>query len=117
VNEALDEYNDLRIVVLIRSVASREYLLFEEEAQRFPAGDFRWAFNTTTDTLWGYDRTTGEHRFVWQPHGSQFTILRHVPASARGFSINRNVPMVTANNILDALGFSQEWITIRGTHG
>jgi len=86
VNEALDRYTDLRIVVLIRNMTTRQFRIFEEEAQRFVPTEFRWSFNAQGN-LEGHNKTTGEHQFTWQPHGSQFTILRPVPASARRFSM------------------------------
>jgi hypothetical protein len=113
VNEALDHYNDLRIVALVRNMDTRQYRMFEEEAQRFTPTDFKWAFNAKGN-LEGHNRTTGEHQFTWQPHGSQFTILRRVPASARRFSIDPNVPIVTPDTILASITFKPNWITIYG---
>ena len=113
VNEALDHYNDLRIVVMIRNMATRQYLIFEEEAQRFTATDYHWLVNKR-ENLEGHNRLTGEHTFTWQPHGSQFTVIRHVPASVRRFAIAPNVPMVQPDTILAAIKFKPEWITIYG---
>lgn len=113
VNEALDHHDDLRIVVMIRNMETREYRVFEEEAQRFTPADFRWGFNRNNN-LEGFDRVSGEHRFTWQPHGSQFTIKRHVPASARRFSIDPNVPMVSPEAVLSGIGFNPSWVTVYG---
>lgn len=113
VNEALDHYSDLRIIVLVRDMETRRFRIFEEEAQRFTATDYQWAFNTN-DNLEGHNRTSGEHQFTWQPHGSQFTILRRVPASARRFAIAPNVPLVTPDTILASIRFRPDWITIYG---
>jgi hypothetical protein len=63
VNEALDYYNDLRIVVMIRNMATRQYRIFEEEAQRFTVTDFSWSFNKRGN-LEGHNRLTGEHVFT-----------------------------------------------------
>lgn len=113
VNEALDQYDELRIIVMIRNMATRQFRLFEEEAQRFTPADFRWEFNERGN-LEGRNRVSGEHQFTWQPHGSQFTVLRHVPASARRFCIDPNVPIVPSDTILAAIRFKPEWITIYG---
>lgn len=112
VNEALDEYNELRIVVLIRNMEAKEFVLFEQEALRFTPGDFRWEFNKN-ENLEGFNQADNQHCFTWQPHGSQFTIKRLVPGSARHFSINRNVPILTPDTILAAIHYSDSWITIR----
>lgn len=113
VNEAMDEFDDLRIVVMIRNMETREFLIFEEEAQRFTPTDYSWAFNNHGN-LEGHNRADGKHEFTWQPHGSQFTILRRVPASARKFRINPNIPMVQPDTILASIRFRREWITIYG---
>lgn len=113
VNEAMDKFDDLRIVVMVRNMETREFLIFEEEAQRFTPTEYKWSFNKRYN-LEGYSRTTGKHEFTWQPSGSQFTVLRRVPASARRFKINPNVPMVQPETILAAIRFKPEWITIYG---
>jgi len=113
VNEAMDRYDDLRIVIMVRNMETREFLIFEEEAQRFAPTAYSWSFNKRGN-LEGHNRTTREHEFTWQPHGSQFTILRRVPASTRRFKINPNVPMVQPDTILAAIRFKPEWITIYG---
>lgn len=113
VNEALDQYNDLRIVVMARNMATREFRIFEEEALRFTPTDFVWAFNKQGN-LEAHSKETKGHVFTWQPHGSQFTILRSIPASARRFAILPNVPMVQPETILAAIKFKPEWITIYG---
>ncbi len=113
VNEAMNQYDDLRIVVMVRNMETREFLIFEEESQRFTLTAYSWSFNNRGN-LEGHNRTNGVHEFTWQPHGSQFTILRHVPASARRFKINPNVPMVQPDTILAAIRFRVEWITVYG---
>ena len=113
VDEALNEFDDLRIVVLVRDMVSRRFSIFEEEARRYNPSDFAWTFNKRGN-LEGRSILNGEHRFTWQPHGSQFTVRRVVPASARQFSINQNIPIVETDSILAAVRFNPSWITIRG---
>lgn len=114
INEALVEHNELRVVVMVRNLKSREFLVFEEEAMRFTPADFSWEYNPRGN-LEGRNRVDGTHHFTWQPHGSQFTIFRVVPASAQRFSINRDVPTVSFKDILTAVNFDQDWITIHPT--
>lgn len=110
VNEALNEYDDLRVVVLVRDMVTKHFLIFEEEAVRYTPGDYRWAFNKRNN-LEGHD-PDDRHVFTWQPHGAQFTILRRVPPSARRFLINRNIETVTDDSILAYIRFTPDWITI-----
>ena len=112
VNEALDEFNDLRIAVLVRNMANREFLLFEDEARRFVNSNYSWEFNHR-GTLWGTDKSNGVHRFTWQPHGSQFTVIRDVPSSARRFSIAPQVPVVDPETILTNINYEDSWIQIQ----
>ena len=111
VDEAMDQFEDLRVAVLIRNIAAREFLLFEEEAHRYPPGDYCWSFNKN-ENLEGRERATGRHCFTWQPHGSQFTIIRDIPGSSRRFSITPNIPMVDPQTVLDNVGFAPIWVSI-----
>ena len=111
VNEALDEHDDLRIIVLLRNIETREFVLFEEEARRFAPSEYDWSF-TDKGNLKGSHRQSHLHTFTWQFHGSQFTVFRDVPSSARRFKIIPDVPMVSPDAILDALKFNEDWIGI-----
>ena len=111
INESLHEHNDLRIVVLIRNVEKKEFVLFEENVERFAADDFVWEKNSQGN-FEGYVKATRDHRFTWQSHGSQFTIKRHIPGSAVKFSINQIIPLVDKKHILDLINFEEDWIKI-----
>ena len=113
VNEGMDEHADLRIAVLVRDMARREFVLFEEPAMRFVPDNYGWQFNKNGN-MEGFNRDTGEHCFTWQPHGGQFTILRTVPASARRFSIGPRVPLVEVHQVLAYVGYREDWIQIHG---
>lgn len=114
-NEALSEYDDMRIVALIRNIDSREFVLFEEEATRYIPEEFIWSY-TSQGNLQGKHKLTGKHAFTWQFHGGQFTIIREVPASARQFVVARNqsldVSQLTPDAILTDLGYTDNWIDI-----
>lgn len=111
INESLNHHDELRIAVLIRNMTDRTFCLFEQPAGLFPAHDYRWEFNNRGN-LEGYEKSTGAHCFTWQPHGSQFTIMRLVPGSAKRFSINRNVPLVAAEHVLRIIRFDSGWINL-----
>ena len=111
VNESLDHHDELRIAALIRNMPDRKFILFEQPVGLFPADDYRWSFNARGN-LEGRDKATGDHCFTWQPHGSQFTIIRPVPGSARHFSINQTVPLVAPKHVLRLVRYDPGWITI-----
>ncbi len=113
IDEALHEFDELRIIVFIRDMAIRTFVLFEEEAQRFIPEDYEWKINKNGN-FEGYDKATGDHYFTWQPSGSQFSIYRSVPGSARRFHIVPDVPLVTPEVILSHVKFQPDWIKIDG---
>ena len=113
-DEALKVYNQLRVAVLVRNFGARTFLLFEEDTQRYNYSEFTWAFNKNGNLVGRSQDEKETARFTWQPHGSQFTIHRTVPASAKRFSINREVPTIEPDTVLTAIGFDRDWITIYG---
>jgi hypothetical protein len=113
INESLGEHDDLRIAVLIRNLETREFLLFEESAIRYAGDDYRWEKNARGN-FEGFNKATNQHCFTWQPHGSQFTVLREVPGSAVKFIINQNPPIIEQQHILNLARFKDEWIQIIG---
>ena len=112
VNEAMNRYDDLRVGVLVRNMSTREFTLFEEEAQRFVPSNYEWQFNKRGN-LEGREKSTKVHRFTWQPHGSQFTIIREAPSSARRFSIGPKVPELDPEAVLSQVNFEESWIQIQ----
>ena len=112
VNRAMEECDDLRIAFLVRNVEAKEFVLFEDAAQRFVPEDYIWTFNRRNN-LEGREKDSGLHRFTWQPHGSQFTIHRGIPGSARHFTITHNVPMVDPAAVLAYVEYRDSWIEIQ----
>lgn len=111
VNEALGEHDDLRISVFIRNFETKQFVLFEETAHRYAADDFEW-YKNNNGNFEGYEKATKAHRFTWQPHGSQFTIIRDVPGSAVKFIINQNPHLIEEEHIIRLSGFKDSWIEI-----
>ena len=111
VNEALSRYDDLRVVVLVRNFPDRRFLIFEDEARRYVPSDYSWRFNDQRN-LEGIERLNGRHAFTWQPRGSQFTIIRPVPAFAKTFGISADVPLISAADVLARIGYDDAGIEI-----
>lgn len=86
------------------------YCIFEEENQRYRTNDYFWESNKNGNLI-GKEIETGETKFTWQPHGSQFTIHTKVPQNAIKFTIKK--PMeITKNQLLNSIGFDKTWIKI-----
>lgn len=109
VNQSFNEFSDLRIVVMIRDMDALEFCLFEYDASRYTPSDYLWEKNKKNNLV-GYDKSTGKHVFTWQPHGSQFTVIKSVPASACKFRIKRHPGVVEPQHILRLARFSNDWI-------
>lgn len=112
VDQSKNDYDDLRVIILIRNMTQLEFCLFEYEPVRFSPGDYEWKVGTTANrsNLYGYERATGDQRFTWQFHGSQFTIHKIVPGSAAKFRIVRHPGLIEQQHVLDLIGFRPEWI-------
>lgn len=106
-----EKYKNLRTIVLIKSQDLTEVVVFEFETIRYDHELFLWEWNENNNLV-GTDRKTSEHRFTWQPHGSQFTIIEDVPAKSLVIQI-KQPPSLDKDKILDTLGFDNSWITVK----
>lgn len=109
VNESLNQHDDLRIFIMVRHMEALEFTLFESEAVRYVPQEYRWEKNHNGN-LEGYDIQHREHRFSWQPHGSQFTVIHHVPASAYRFRITKKPALIEARHVMNLVKFDDSWI-------
>lgn len=110
INLALDNYNPVRTMVLVRSEDCLSFCLFEEDTHRYASNEFRWEINRNGNLI-GKSILTGETKFTWQPHGSQFTIHDTVPPNAIRFTI-KQPPTITQESILEAINFDASWVEI-----
>lgn len=103
-------FKHVRTVVLIKSNDLLELVAFEFETLLYPAEFYRWEWNKNNNLI-GYDKATNEHRFTWQPHGSQFTIIENVPDDHLAIRIKKP-RQVNQDDILNAVGFNESWLEI-----
>ena len=109
VSSVRQRFAHCRTIVLIKSDDLSENAVFEFETLRFEADRFTWNWNKRHN-LEGFD-AQGQHRFTWQPHGSQFTVIEEVPADRIAFGLRLPGPL-PPDATLKALGFSEDWVTI-----
>lgn len=109
VEEATTQYPNLRTVVLIRDMEGFRFKIFETQTSQFDPADYAWSRNPRNN-FEGHAVQGGAHTFTWQPHGSQFTIIRPVSGSARSFEV-RKPGTLDPQQILSSLGYSQNWVT------
>ncbi len=104
-----ERFSHCRTVVLLKSDDLSEIAVFEHETIRFEPKEYVWSWNKNRN-LEGHDRS-GEHRFTWQPHGSQFTIVERVPSDRIACRIRLPEPM-SLERVLDQLGFDESWVEL-----
>ena len=110
VEEAIERYAHLRGIVLIRNMTTLTFKVFELPLSLYDPADYAWSANRRNNLI-GTNIQDGSHAFTWQPNGSQFTIHRTVSGSARSFQI-RKPPILDSEQILQAMGYSEDWVTL-----
>ncbi len=105
------KYHHLRTTVLIKSEDLLELALFEHDTLLYDPNAFRWQWNQNKNLI-GID-SEGEHKFTWQPHGSQFTIIEHVPDDRLAIVIQQP-GRLSKEAVLNELGFTYDWVKILG---
>jgi hypothetical protein len=110
VSAVREKFKHLRTVILLKSNDLTEIVVFEFDTIRYDPELFRWEWNTNKNLV-GFERKTSGHKFTWQPHGSQFTILEEVPDKKLVVKI-RQPEVLDKDKILETLGFDESWVTV-----
>lgn len=101
-------YRHLRTVVLVKSDDLLEVAVFEFDTLRYAPDLFSWNWNDRGN-LEGRDE--GGHRFTWQPHGAQFTIIEKVPQNRLAIRV-KQPPKIDREAVLKAMGFDSSWVEV-----
>ena len=115
VSSIREKFKHLRTVILIKSNDLSEVAIFEFETIRYDNELYRWEWNKNNNLI-GVEKRSNEHKFTWQPHGSQFTIIEIVPNNCLVIRIKQPEPL-NKDQILTTLGFDKSWITIIQNNG
>jgi len=105
-----DKFSHVRTVVLIKADDLTKCAVFETETVFYQLDRYKWARNPRGN-LEGHDESNNVHRFTWQPHGSQFTIIEDVPQSRVCFSVTPPTP-IDRDKLLEAIGYNESWIQV-----
>lgn len=100
----------VRTVVLVKSKDYRDYLIFEFDTVRYDPELYFFKWNKRGN-LEGFEKESGQHRFTWQPGGSQFTIIERVPQERLHISV-KPPDQIDKATILKAVGFDKSWCEI-----
>jgi len=114
VDAVRDKFKETRTVVLLKpngfDTEKIPFTVFEFETVRYPIDLYEWHRNPNGN-LEGIDKRTGEHRFTWQRHGSQFTIKESVPEKRLRFVVKKP-PSLNEQEVLRLVGFDPSWIEV-----
>lgn len=94
----------------MKSKDFQTFSIFEFDSIRYDYEKYDWKWNTRGN-LEGFDKADNSHRFTWQPHGSQFTIIEKVPKKKLIVKIKKPT-LIDSDKFLKNLGFKDDWITI-----
>jgi len=115
VSSIREKFKNLRTIVLVKSDDLTELAVFEFDTIRYDNELFYWKWNERLN-LEGYEKATNEHKFTWQPHGSQFTIIEEVPNERLVIRI-KQPKILDKDEVMNAIGFTNDWITIEKIRG
>jgi len=104
------KYKHLRTVVLIKSEDLLEVSVFEFDTVFYAPDDYVWSWNKR-ENLEGKTAKNGDHKFTWQPHGSQFTVVESVPKNRLAIRL-KQPPLLDRDTVLAALHFDASWVEI-----
>lgn len=104
------KYNDLRTVVLVKSDDLLELAAFEFDTELYMPDQYNWYWNKNRN-LEGTDKRDGCHRFTWQPHGSQFTIIEDIPKERLAIRLKQPPPL-DRDKVLATMEFDDSWIEV-----
>ena len=110
VESVRSRFSHVRTVVLIKSSDLTKVSIFELETIMYPSENYHWQRNKRGN-LEGFSKISGEHKFTWQPHGSQFTIVETVPDVCLMLRI-KNPGKISEEAILKQVGFDKNWIEV-----
>lgn len=110
VTSVREKFKNLRTVVLVKSEDLSRLAVFEYDTIRYEPDlyDFSWNKN---ENLEGFERGTNIKKFVWQPHGSQFTIIEQVPENSLVLNI-KQPESLDKEVVLESLGFDENWVQV-----
>lgn len=110
VSSVREKFQNLRTVVLVKSNNLTEVVVFEFDTIRYDPDLFVWKWNNNGNLV-GIEKSTTNHHFTWQPHGSQFTIIEEIPEESLIIRIKEPEPL-NKEVTLKAMGFDKSWVSV-----
>lgn len=100
----------VRTVVLVKAKDYSEYLIFEIDTLRYDPELFEFNWNKNNN-LEGYEKSSKEHKFTWQPSGSQFTIIEKIPDAKVHIRVQKP-ETIDKEKLLNTISFDKSWYSV-----
>lgn len=100
----------VRTVVLVKSKDFKDFLIFEFDTIRYDPELYYFKWNDKGN-LEGFESATHKHKFTWQPHGSQFTIIENIPKDKIHIRV-KHPDKIDKQSILKSVNYDKSWVTI-----
>ena len=101
-------HKHVRTVVLVKSADLLKLTVFETETLIYNPAQYKWFWNKRGNLEGYYEKN---HKFTWQPHGSQFTIIENIPKEKLCVRL-RAPSKIDQNGLLKSIGFDNSWVEI-----
>jgi len=95
---------------LVKGKNFDEFMIFEFDTIRYDYELYYFEWNKNNN-LEGYSKSSKEHCFTWQPHGSQFTVVEKIPKDRVVFKV-KQPEKLNKEEVLKVLEYSNDWVTI-----
>ena len=112
INEARENHDDIRLLVMIRNWEALEFVLFERPLGPVVVNQYQWCVNKRNNLI-GYITDPEIKAFTWQTHGSQFTVHEPVPHTTCEFRIRKQPSTLGMSAVLKFVKFNPSWIEIK----
>lgn len=104
-----ENFKTARTVVLVKGDDYTEYLLFETNTIRYEPDGYYFTWNNKGN-LEGWSKSEHFHRFTWQPHGAQFTIIEDIPAERLHIRVRKPKP-IPQGTVLHYISYDSSWVS------
>jgi len=108
VDSIRSKHKYVRTVVLIKSNDLLKLTIFETETLRYDPNLFEWKWNQRGNLEGWKDRF---HKFTWQLHGSQFTIIEQVPDLKLCIKL-KSPGKINQDDLFKTIGFDDSWVEV-----
>ena len=107
-----EKFERFKTIVLLRYDNLTEFRIFYYDTETYDHKNYKWHW-TSSNNLHAFN-SNNQMAFLWQPKGSQFTIMKEVPNKTQYISVN-NPGSISRSKVLETVKFSDEsYVSVYG---